>query len=337
MAIQLKASIIVPAYKAEKTIQKCLDSLLSQSLKKEEYEIIVVDDGSFDNTQKIIEENYQGKVLYIKQENQGPAAARNKGVEFAKSSIIVFTDSDCELETKWLEEMISPFEDNQIGGVQGIYRTKQKKIVAQFVQYEIESRYRKMSSKKYIDFLGTYSSAFRRNIFLENKGFDRNYLIASGEDADFSYRLEKKGIKFLFNQKAICYHLHPESLFKYFKVKFYRGFWRVPLYKNHKDKILNDSYTPFSLKFQISLILFFPFFLILIFYNFKNYFLFKYFFILIYIIIFFSMMLPLIIFISKKNLKLGFLSIFIILGRDLAMVFGLIFGFFKLFIYKIHK
>lgn len=84
-------SIIVPAYNSEKYIEKTLLSLYNQSYR--DYEIIVVDDGSTDNTDKIINK-FRSSLTYIKQSNQGPAAARNAGVEIANGRYIVSFDSD---------------------------------------------------------------------------------------------------------------------------------------------------------------------------------------------------------------------------------------------------
>lgn len=84
-------SVIVPAYNAEKYIEKTLLSLLNQSFR--DYEIIVVDDGSTDNSDTIINK-YKSGLTYIKQANSGPAAARNAGVEIASGQYIVSFDSD---------------------------------------------------------------------------------------------------------------------------------------------------------------------------------------------------------------------------------------------------
>ena len=69
------ASVIIPAYNAETAISTCLESALEQSLSREDYEIIVVDDGSTDNTRRVVE-NYP--VTLIRQNHKGPAAARNR-------------------------------------------------------------------------------------------------------------------------------------------------------------------------------------------------------------------------------------------------------------------
>ena len=92
-------SVVIPAYNAEKHIARAIDSVLAQTRKVDE--IIVVDDGSSDNTGTVIK-NYGDKVIYILQENAGAGAARNTGVEAASSEWIAFLDSDDE----WLPEKI---------------------------------------------------------------------------------------------------------------------------------------------------------------------------------------------------------------------------------------
>lgn len=245
----MKCTLIIPAYNAEKTIAYCLDSALTQSISREEYEIIVVDDGSTDNTYEIVK-NYP--VVLIQQQNQGPASARNKGAENASGNILIFTDSDCDLDRNFLEGMVSSIEQgNGIVGVQGCYKTRQKAFMAQFGQAEIETRYKIMAKSKYIDFIGTYAAAYRKDIFLKYGGFDTGFLLASGEDTEYSYKLHRYGQKMVFNPLAFVYHQHPSKLSHYLKTKFYRGYWRVRLYKKHPKKIVKDSYTPQSLKFQV--------------------------------------------------------------------------------------
>jgi len=217
----MKASLIIPAYNAGKTIVSCLESALSQSLPKEYYEIIVVDDGSNDNTLDIVK-NYP--VRLIAQSNKGPAAARNRGASEASGDILVFTDSDCELDSNFLKNIILPFElENQIAGVQGSYETKQKEFISQFAQVEIETRYRKMVKNKYIDFIGTYAAAYKKDVFQKIGGFDEGFPLASGEDIDLSYRLYQEDFRMVFVPEAFVYHRHPAKLVLYLKSKFSRG------------------------------------------------------------------------------------------------------------------
>ncbi len=104
-----KVSVIVPVYNGEKYIEKCLHSLINQTLK--DIEIIVIDDGSKDNTNKILQK-YKEKIKIIKQKNLGVATARNKGLEIAIGEYIYFVDSDDWIEKDTLEKLYSKAIDN---------------------------------------------------------------------------------------------------------------------------------------------------------------------------------------------------------------------------------
>ena len=99
-----KVSVIVPVYKVEEYLPKCLDSLVNQTL--EDIEIILVNDGSPDNSDKIIKKyaKKDKRIVYIEKENGGQASARNMGVKVAKGEFISFVDSDDWIELETLEE-----------------------------------------------------------------------------------------------------------------------------------------------------------------------------------------------------------------------------------------
>ena len=88
----MDVSIIVPVYNAEKTIERCLDSILKQ-ITTFKYEIIVIDDGSTDKSLKKLEE-YKRFVTIIKETNGGPGKARNIGIRKAQAPFLLFVDSD---------------------------------------------------------------------------------------------------------------------------------------------------------------------------------------------------------------------------------------------------
>ena len=243
-SVQLDVSVIIPAYNAEKTLPNCLDALRNQSTKPNE--IIVVDDGSKDET-KTVAESYS-LVKVIAQKNQGPAKARNAGARAAKSEIIIFLDSDCVPEKNWVQEMLVPLADEKVAGVQGAYKSKQTSLVARFDQLDIEYRYEKMKRAKKLDWIGTYSAAYLKKVFLDEGGFDETFPKASGEDAELSYRLAKKGHQLYFASSAFVYHTHPETLTHYLRVKFFRAYWRTRMYLKHPEKSIKDSYTPHALK-----------------------------------------------------------------------------------------
>src|SRR3989338_8288401 len=190
----MKASVIIPAYNEEKTIGKTLESLKEQSFR--DFEIIVVDDGSRDRTAEIAK-NSEAKVIV--QKNAGPASARNEGARNAKGEVIVFIDADCVADERWLEHMLKPFSDKDVAGVQGAYKSSQKSLVARFTQLDIEDRYKRLERKAdQLDWIGSYSAAYRKKIFLELDGFDEDFPLASGKDPQLSFKVSRKGCKLVF-------------------------------------------------------------------------------------------------------------------------------------------
>lgn len=243
----IRFSVIIPAYNAAKTLSLCLEALFDQSVPGSDYEIIVVDDGSTDDTAKLVE---KFKVNYIYQTNQGPATARNKGARTARGEIILFTDSDCVPGHCWIEEMSKPFDDPEIVGVKGAYKTMQSELTARFAQAEFEDRYDRLQRFSFIDMIDTYSAAFRKDKFLAINGFDQGFPVANNEDTDLSYRLASAGCKMVFNPRAVVYHTHPNTLRKYLLIKFWRGYWRIVVYRRYPDKAIKDTYTPAVIKIQ---------------------------------------------------------------------------------------
>ncbi len=253
MTRQPQVTVVIPAYQAEATIDRCLDALAHQTLPRGSYEVVVVDDGSSDNTQTRAKAH--AGVSLVTQPHAGPAMARNHGVKHARGEIVLFTDSDCEPTVDWLARMVAPFRDKGITGVKGVYRTRQKEIVARFVQIEYEEKYDRMAGEAYIDFVDTYSAGYRRVVFLANGGFDTSFPYASVEDQEFSFRLARQGHKMVYAPEAIVYHWgHAHNLRSYWRRKFRIGFWKVVVHRRHPDKLLRDSHTPQTLKAQILLV-----------------------------------------------------------------------------------
>lgn len=112
----LKLSIIVPVYKVEPYLRKCVDSLLEQDLSSDEYEIILVDDGSPDNCGAICDE-YASKYSHIRvihRPNGGLSAARNSGIEVARGEYVQFVDSDDYLEPNVLKYLVNKMEQDDL-------------------------------------------------------------------------------------------------------------------------------------------------------------------------------------------------------------------------------
>lgn len=111
----MKVSVIVPAYNASDYIEKCLKSLINQTL--EGIEIIVVDDGSTDDTYKVVSK-YKDKIKLIKQKNGGVASARNKGLSVAKGEYIAFVDSDDWVELDMFSKLYNKAIENNYDAVE---------------------------------------------------------------------------------------------------------------------------------------------------------------------------------------------------------------------------
>jgi glycosyltransferase involved in cell wall biosynthesis len=314
-------SVIIPAYNSEKTLGKCLSSLQEQTRKPDE--IIVVDDGSADKTIDVVK-SFKN-VSLLAQAHKGPAAARNLGANKAKGKILLFTDADCVPGKTWVAEMAGPFEDKDIVGVQGRYETGQKGLMARFVQLEIEDRYDRMRKRKYIDFIGSYAAGYRKDIFMRHGGFDESFVMASGEDPDISFKLAKAGHKMVFNENAIVYHNHVDSLGTYLKQKFWRAYWRVLLYRKHPEKMAGESYTPQTLKLQIFLLG--AAFLSIIASIFSSQFLTL---LTMTVLLLFITTLPLSLKNMKKSLLVGMVTPFISILRTVVFVFGLVYGVLKI-------
>jgi cellulose synthase/poly-beta-1,6-N-acetylglucosamine synthase-like glycosyltransferase len=261
----------------------------------------------------------------------GPANARNVGAKHGRGPIILFTDADCVPDRDWIKQMMLPFDDQDVVGVSGTYKTLNKeKLVARFVGYEIAQRHDAMKNLDKIDFIGTFSAGYRKSVFLKLHGFSTKYKKADAEDTDLSYRIDKAGMKMVFQPAAAVAHPHPDNLWKYLKQKYKRGVWRNMLYWSaHSDKLIStDSYTSKTLFPQlfitgiISLIL-----LVLSILNSTFFYL-----LLIPIFIFIIAVLgnlDLINFIDKRDKKVGYVAPAILFFRNIAAIIGIIVGLIK--------
>ncbi len=241
-------SVVVPAFNAEQTIGACLDSLRAQTAPRGDYEIIVVDDGSTDQTRAVAAAR---SIRVLTQPNRGPAAARNLGAQNARGDILLFIDADSVPDVRWIEAMTAPFADASIAGVSGEKKTRQTNLVARFVQLEYDFKYDRMDARGLTDFIDSSTAGYRREIFLSNGGFDTTLMEA--EDTDLSFRLAERGYALVLVRDAIVYHTHPESLVEFLRRKYRYAIWRAVIYARYPRKAASDTRTPLSQKMQIAL------------------------------------------------------------------------------------
>lgn len=130
----MKLSIIIPVYNVELYVEKCLCSCAEQNLSPDEYEIIVINDGTKDNSLEIVEKvakDYTNIFIYS-QENKGLSATRNKGLSLAKGEYEWFVDSDDWIEKNCLKDIVSNIEGFDVlamGYIQANVNMKENKVV----------------------------------------------------------------------------------------------------------------------------------------------------------------------------------------------------------------
>lgn len=199
-----KISIIVPVYKVEKYLNRCLDSIIAQTFT--DWECILIDDGSPDNSGKNCDEyaKKDERFVVIHQENAGVSAARNAGLDIAKGEYITFVDSDDWVENSFLQEqyndIISGDYDICICGFVG-NKKKRDQILNCF-----EARSRLFDEE------GTGGYSFLRLIKKEIINNVRyNTSISYLEDTDFFYRLYNNCTKILWTDKPLYNYFENEN------------------------------------------------------------------------------------------------------------------------------
>ncbi len=244
-------SIIVPAYNAAETIKACIEAARNQSWRGGRLEVVVVSDGSTDITAELARQAGADRV--IEQPHAGPGAARNAGLAASQGDILLFVDADCAPAPDFVERMLDSFADPAVDGAKGAYRTRQRDLIARFVQIEYEDKYRRLLKRERIDFIDSYAAAYRRSALIGEgeRGFDVG--LAAAEDVELSFRLAQAGRKLVFNPRAYVYHHHRTSLLDYIRRKFRYGFWRARVYRRYPRKVAGDSHTPPVMVLQLPL------------------------------------------------------------------------------------
>jgi GT2 family glycosyltransferase len=195
-------SVIVCSYNGGKTLPACLESL--GKLNYLEYEVILVDDGSTDDTAHIAAQ-FPG-VRYIHQTNHGLSHARNTGAAAAKGEVFVYTDSDCMADTDWLYYLIGTLESGDYAGVGG---PNVPPPAQNWVQACVAAAPGGPSHVLLTDVIAEHipgcNMAFHRWAFENIGGFDPEYHKA-GDDVDFCWRIQQAGGVIAFSPTAIVWH-----------------------------------------------------------------------------------------------------------------------------------
>lgn len=197
-----KVSVIVCSYNGGKTLDRCLESL--KRVDYPDYEVILVDDGSKDDTQEIAARHPW--IVNIRQENKGLSFARNVGAHAAKGDVLVYTDSDCMADPDWLYYLVETLLSGDYAGVGG---PNISPPAENWVQACVAAAPGGPSHVLLTDVVAEHipgcNMAFHRWAFEQVGGFDPEYRKA-GDDVDFCWRLQQCGGVIAFSPAAIVWH-----------------------------------------------------------------------------------------------------------------------------------
>ena len=216
-------TIIIPTYNRKDILRKCLKAIYMQTYPRSNFEIIVIDDGSTDGTEKVVKKiitNSPVVLRYFKQENKGPAAARNVGIKNALSDKVLFIGDDIIATETLIEEHMKWHTSNPENNIAilGLVTWSPEIEITPFMTW-LENGgpqfcYHKLKHGREVpwnNFL-TCNISLKKKFLIENGLFDEDFPYAAYEDSELGYRLHKKGLRLLFNKSATAYHYHYTSL-----------------------------------------------------------------------------------------------------------------------------
>ncbi len=228
-------SVVVPTRDGSETLRTTIDGLRGQTLADRRYEIIVVDDGSEDNSARIAEA--AGAHVIRQTPSRGAAAARNAGMRAARAPLVAFIDDDCTAEPQWLSELIEPLSDPSVDGAGGrIVPHADDGLVSRYIAARnpwkplpaalLESASRLYRLRLYLRGLfedarddeaacdlfavAGGNMAFRTTVLSALGGFDESYRVS--EETEFCRRLHSRsgGSRIVYRPSAKVHHrFHP--------------------------------------------------------------------------------------------------------------------------------
>ncbi len=242
MKENLLFSVIIPSYNRADEIDELLSSLTQLKSPTPDYEVIIVDDGSSDNTAEVVSKYQdQGDVTlrFIRQENQGPGAARNNGMQHADGDFFIFLDSDTLVDQGWLNAIHAAVGEgtDAFGGPDGA--SEDFTDLQKAINYSMTSslttggiRGKKKRIGKY--YPRSFNMGLSREVYDNIGGFGA---LRHGQDIEFSQRIIDSGANVRFVPDAVVYHKRRSSLKKFFKQVFNWGVARINLYKINSDML----------------------------------------------------------------------------------------------------
>jgi len=230
----MRASVVVPTYNRRQLLTKCLNGLLDQTITQDDYEIIVVDDCSTDDTQRYMEEMIRQvkNLIYVRHEaNKGRVAARNEGIWLAKSDIVIFLDNDNIPSRYFIETHLRYhkfYGDEHIAVVGNAYFSFETIKGSNFGRF-LQSRYLGCRTQKELkklnltnlppNYLGGLNHSIRKEDLVAVGLYDTSFRYYGGEDEYMGYSLKKLGVRIVFSEEAKSIHYDNISISRY-KIKY---------------------------------------------------------------------------------------------------------------------
>lgn len=182
-----KVSIIVPAYNAQGTIEKCLESLLGQTYNN--IEVVVINDGSFDNTLEKCKKFNDERLKVISTENRGISSARNLGIKNSTGEFICFCDADDFYEKNYVEKLLSMFDDNvAMVACDYVRKSKTRQPKEKITVFTRNDALKELFSDRYL-FVQLWNKMIRKD-FIQDLKFDEK-VKTFGEDVVFAFNYLK--------------------------------------------------------------------------------------------------------------------------------------------------
>jgi len=252
-------SIIVPTYNRPRQLFNCLKAISRLDFPSDRFEVIVVDDGSEYSLKTLLDPfNLLMDLKKVNAKHGGPANARNIGASKAIGSYLVFTDDDCEPTNNWLNcisERALKMPNHAIGGktINGlpdnIYSTSSQFLISYLYEYyKTDFNYKRFFTSNNLSVPAAHFHAIG--------GFDETtYHHAAGEDRDFCYRWQKRGLRMIYDPNIVIYHYHRLNLrtFMYQHFNYGQSAFRFHHFHKHHD-IKPIKFEPLS--FYIKMLMF---------------------------------------------------------------------------------
>ncbi|MBN2365327.1 MAG: glycosyltransferase [Calditrichaeota bacterium] len=231
-------SIIVPSYNRRDEIEELLQSFLFLEFNSDRLELIIADDGSEDDTESLVKkynERLPFPVLFCRQENKGPGAARNMGMEKASGDFYIFLDSDCTVPPDWLQNIdrnLHHYQADAFGGRDSFrpdFPDQLKAINYSMTSFITTGGLRGRKGKKLAKFYPrSFNMGLSRSLAEKIGGFGS---LRHGQDIEYSHRIIKSGARIIYIDESVVYHKRRTSIKKFFRQVFNWGVARINLFK----------------------------------------------------------------------------------------------------------